>query len=766
MEHIFTEEDVRTKIIFPFLLNCGIDVDSVYLEKTIKVQLGHTERALRGRADVLVKNKAGKNLLIFEVKGPKHKITSKDIDQGLSYGRLVCGNITPVVVVTNGTEFIILDTISGDVIKSLDKISFNNNRYVAPKLLADLQQEALSLLLIQSETHLFETFFKEQVSRRLLPLCGRIGEDKKYVAELYVPLTNDLTSLEHFGDKSIFLVTGKPQTGKTNYLCHNVSLLDKDGCFCLFYSAYRLNAGICDAIQADFNKHYGLIYLDHHHVLKQLCKTKKVYLFIDGLNEVTTKLRHQIVAELASYIDLNVVVIASCTTAKKQSVEKDENRNPTIFGETSLKPNRHSIIINAKSTETISALYAVYAKAFKVNVPKDHIKVGDPYLLRLAMEIYKNGCMPSFIDAKVVIERSVAEKTAFIDSKLSINSYKLLADLAMRIVSSVNYVSESEFCHMFNYSKYDRCPDIFITQGILDKTSNSTANIDFYYDSTRDFFISEHYFEQNSFESAVKQLIQLENKSVVNSVIYSYMTKNDMSYDSLAKLAPQHINPIIEASAAMFIDKINTNKFELKHYLDCCEQFYVNTGFDNGAFGVAFDSLLDKESEIHLNECSLQFARVIGLYIEKYGFDAISDKLSSEQLYDFNPPGLRDCLCFYQALGVIVCRQFYEEGPNLIIELADSYKITKGFAINLSNVSVLHQMIDDIFDNYFNYIDGYCATSSYLDMITEDFHRDEIEDYIQSMIELNEILGGSKNSPKIASTIQALSDVLWPRANM
>src|SRR5438094_771759 len=114
------EEDLRSRVLLPYLRALGLGPDQVRLEKTFRLKLGLTAvevgtrepRAIvGGRLDVLVQNIQGENLFVVELKAEDKELTDDDRDQGISYARLL-DQIAPFVLLTNGREARLYDTLT------------------------------------------------------------------------------------------------------------------------------------------------------------------------------------------------------------------------------------------------------------------------------------------------------------------------------------------------------------------------------------------------------------------------------------------------------------------------------------------------------------------------------------------------------------------------------------------------------------------------------------------------------------------------------
>lgn len=118
------EEDLKNKIILPYIKSLGIGADEIKFEKSFDVVLGKSSYKKKknelvenagGRSDILCK-KGDMNLFIVEVKSDEVEIDNNDVDQGISYARLV-HPIAPFVLVTNGKETRVVDTITKEELK-------------------------------------------------------------------------------------------------------------------------------------------------------------------------------------------------------------------------------------------------------------------------------------------------------------------------------------------------------------------------------------------------------------------------------------------------------------------------------------------------------------------------------------------------------------------------------------------------------------------------------------------------------------------------
>ncbi len=109
MEH--TEEDIKQKVIMPFIKSLGFDESELEFEKSFSLHLGRyavridTEKQIKEahpRLDILVK-RDGRNLFVIEAKTDFKDLTDDDKEQAISYARLV-HPMAPLAITTNGKD--------------------------------------------------------------------------------------------------------------------------------------------------------------------------------------------------------------------------------------------------------------------------------------------------------------------------------------------------------------------------------------------------------------------------------------------------------------------------------------------------------------------------------------------------------------------------------------------------------------------------------------------------------------------------------------
>ena len=112
----FSEEEIQNLVVLPLLRSIGFKDGQLEFQNNLTLQLGHqnfeVDKRISGRLDILVKSIDGeKNLFVIEAKRDDIKFTNKEVEQVISYARLV-HPIAPFAILANGKEFKIYDTFT------------------------------------------------------------------------------------------------------------------------------------------------------------------------------------------------------------------------------------------------------------------------------------------------------------------------------------------------------------------------------------------------------------------------------------------------------------------------------------------------------------------------------------------------------------------------------------------------------------------------------------------------------------------------------
>jgi type I site-specific restriction endonuclease len=233
------EAEIRAQIVDVWLRDHGFTSDQIILEKTFNIQLGRGVYSLgtntgaavtdrHGRSDYLVRAGDGRNLFIVETKAAGEPIDDASRKQAISYARLLeDGGIAPFVILTNGRQTEIIDSISG-VLVGGDSIPLTHPHGAAGfRISVDdftCRAEALEHLISVSPENLL-VFCRAQVRERMTRLRNDdLKSGFKYIPSLYVERERERERLlELISERQqCVLVLGPPQVGKTNFTCHFV----------------------------------------------------------------------------------------------------------------------------------------------------------------------------------------------------------------------------------------------------------------------------------------------------------------------------------------------------------------------------------------------------------------------------------------------------------------------------------------------------------------------------------------------------------------
>lgn len=249
------EEEVKIKIVLPWLSQLGVSTTDLRLETSFSVRVGRqncsvnsVESSVRARLDILVQRQ-GRNLAIIEVKRAEAKLTAADRDQAISYARLV-QPIAPIAVITNGTEFEIYDALTQERLHSGAPFTREPGFVTLP---ASSRAEAVDLFL-KAPTNLL-AFCREQVHRESEPLIGGVDDyNASYVPALHVERPDVVVpQIARFlsGSDPGFVLVADAAMGKTCTMIEITNALLEKGVPTLFFRGAMLETDILNAINRE-----------------------------------------------------------------------------------------------------------------------------------------------------------------------------------------------------------------------------------------------------------------------------------------------------------------------------------------------------------------------------------------------------------------------------------------------------------------------------------------------------------------------------------
>ena len=517
------EEEIRSKILLPYIKDLGFEESDISLEKSFKIRLGRREEVIRGRSDILCK-KQDQNLFIVELKKESYKITDKDIDQGISYSRALIGNIAPFTIITNGNDCRVYDTITRSLLNGV-RISEQSNFWKNGCTLSmdedlKIRYEALTNFISLSSNNLKE-FCQHQVEQRLELISGDINSSHaKFIKSLHLKRQDLRKSFQEFLDSeySVFGIVGKAGVGKSCSMCSLV--LDQiDEKFVFFYNGTLLSESIIDTISKDLNLFFSTK-SERSLVLRKLDSIARnikasVVLFIDAIDEIPYQNPQNEISELAYSVSelTNIKLVISCkTTLWNSFLFKNATKNHTYnelikFHSISPELKNPAFLLkdfNDDESEVIISSYKI-AYNFQGEISQSLLdKMKNGFFLRIISEVYKNKKLPSEINDVDLIRQYLTETLNRTSLNISVG-LRFLGELGKSILKH----SKSKYRHFnlkegievelalreMNLPLESTIPQELYDRNILIKSNDELDyQISFYYSKIRDYIICFHSF--------------------------------------------------------------------------------------------------------------------------------------------------------------------------------------------------------------------------------------------------------------------------------
>lgn len=196
-----SEEDVRAKIINPYLETLGFDLDEeTFHEESIKFTMGTREYELNllGRADTII-NMNNYNVMVVEAKKYDHALTRKDWEELRSFVHILVNDedkIPRYGVLTNGHKWAIRDFYKDEWLKTVPthrdilanfsvndfSISKTEKDFAIKKAYTQASEEKLINIISKTEEYLRNEGYDGQKAFLELSklLVTKINEDKRF----------------------------------------------------------------------------------------------------------------------------------------------------------------------------------------------------------------------------------------------------------------------------------------------------------------------------------------------------------------------------------------------------------------------------------------------------------------------------------------------------------------------------------------------------------------------------------------------------------
>lgn len=516
------EEEVRNKIMGPYLKALGLSIKDVECEKTLKLKLGkttHNKQSANVRLDILCK-KGNKNLFVFELKRDSKKIDQEDIDQGISYARLL-HPIAPFMIVSNGMDTQVFDTITKEKLndKKIEKSEFvKKNFEITIQNDISLRYEALKYFIGYSSKNL-KIFCDLQNEKELSSLLGNKEKlNAKYIPDLFIERNYLTQKFEEFKNTNVntFLILGNSGVGKTNSMCNFVKTTSNNN-LVLFYRGSFLSKPLFKKIREDFDLFFSssLTEVEVFRNLNNLAgeKGQKVYIFIDAIDEIPLRNRALNINEICDVVE-KFENIKLCITCKTYSLDEFIE----IHGEeTSLcrQTRGNKFYLEIFNDNELSDVILKYKKIFNLSgifseELKEYCRLG--FNLKIIGELFNNNSVPKCIDVDKITKKYIESKAKITNIKKR-NLIKVFSKIAELMCNEVNEnigkVKESKLIEAIG----EDISEHFFTYNLLEREEdeNGRTYISFYYTKLSDFVIALYLYELDKlsgeeFESAINKL--------------------------------------------------------------------------------------------------------------------------------------------------------------------------------------------------------------------------------------------------------------------
>ena len=524
-----TEEEIKAKIILPYIHDLGFDISEIFLEDSFSIRLGK-KKHLTGRFDILCK-KHNKNLFVIELKNDSIPITQDDIEQGISYARLLMDDIAPFTIITNGETTRIFDSISRQELSGTeisDQSSFWKNGY---SLSTDqdlrIRYEALKNFISLSPDNL-KTFCESQVYDRMGQIIGSFDSPySKFVKKLYIKREELQIAFEDFikSDNSIFGLIGAAGVGKTNAIC-SLTLQKLENAFVFFYNAAIITSPL-ECISQDLNIAFSSK-TETDVVLKKLddigrFANKDVLIFIDAIDEsINPNIAHELseIALVAKNLD-KVKIIVSCKSNIWNNILKINGKPTHLYDEINKSQNSISSLDNNPgflltdfTDEELENIIPIYQNefGFKGEISKSLLlELRNGFFLKIFSEVYSGKHVPKKINDRELIKKYL--KQSLEETSIGFLSGIRTLSAIGKIILNHEYTSWQAFkdegldvnhiLEKLNFSLDENIHEDLFTRNILIKSNNEDSyNISFYYSKIRDYIICFHSYELDKLNDA------------------------------------------------------------------------------------------------------------------------------------------------------------------------------------------------------------------------------------------------------------------------
>jgi len=415
-EALWTEEDLKAKVILPWLTSMGIVGPSdLTLEHVHHVRIGRHIVSLRHDFLVLTN---GHPLIFIEAKRVNHQLTDDDRRQAWLYA-LLNDPMAPLAMLTNGKDTEVYDTLTNrrvdGAVVEIARPYFQEGFVFDPGFELRLRTDALARFVSLSPENL-RRFSSAQQRYRASHLLGNGDElGRKIIPELYVPSASMAESRRAFleSGEPTYVILGEAGIGKTNCIWAFAQEYGVER-LALFFDAGRLGKGIWNALCDDFNWAFSTNQPEEQLVrdLQQIANeaSTQLLVFIDAIDENSDDGFVLEVDEFCRRLaDHGARTVIACRQWDWQRFKRVRD-NPTWIGE-----NARVEMIPQFSSEELSQAWPRYSSLFQVtgnltlSVARECC---DRFTLRAVCEVFAGRTVPDSLDVPELVGEFVKRRLA------------------------------------------------------------------------------------------------------------------------------------------------------------------------------------------------------------------------------------------------------------------------------------------------------------------------------------------------------------------
>lgn len=587
----WSEEDVKSKTIFPFLLKLGFKPSEIQCEKHVEVRFGRnlfragsgkaTDRAT-GRIDFVVNLPDEPNLILIEAKRDDGPITPDDIDQGLSYAKAV-EPFPPVTMITNGREWRIFNSRTREEIAEKEVDGYQVDLDDAARYYKAIRR------LRTLSRHNLKGFCDWHVREHMAPLLGSKSElAKKYIPELFHEPFEIAEQFEAFleSDRMVFVVTGRSGDGKSCWMCHTAQRLQSDGWGVFFFRGLDVRRGIARTIADEIQSQIGPEYSPIEAMRRVREVTNRSVVFVDGLDEISQSDARDITADFLRQSATNKLrLVVSCKSVRFPEI-CEVDQVPTVLGERTEEQGLRCRLPLEWSPPDFNAIVnrhrEVYRNSARFGKRALEESKRSPFILRILFEEAegKDESWVMTIDSQNVYDTMLSNARSRLRGKVP-NFEEFLTIIANEMLQNdTDSISEADARSALGLRITEELPPLLFETSVLERDflQDGTINIRFYFGRMRDFFIAFR----------VLRWHRMTRDEIRDSV--SSLPRSTVSSDALElfyTLAPQSTRRILDndlyqygvAFLAAFSEKLNGDFGGLKDRLIYGHQDDRDLGF-------------------------------------------------------------------------------------------------------------------------------------------------------------------------------------------